>query len=77
MRITLSSRTFVDRGPMCKVAQSTVLPLGKRIPGLQLDHPRQLALMQALVRFSHIAAQNPFPPRLMPTLRPLSNSPPQ
>jgi hypothetical protein len=60
MRITLSSRTFVDRGPMCKVAQSTVLPLGKRIPGLQLDHPRQLALMQALVRFSHIAAQNSF-----------------
>jgi hypothetical protein len=45
---------------MCKVAQPTVLPLGKRIPGLQLDHPRQLALMQALVRFSHIAAQNSF-----------------
>src|SRR5262249_40110717 len=28
--------------------------------GLKLDHPRQLALMQALVRFSHIAAQDSF-----------------
>jgi hypothetical protein len=36
------------------------LPLGKRIPGSQLDHPRRLALMQAQVRFSHIAAQNSF-----------------
>lgn len=33
---------------------------GKRIPGLKLDHPRQLALMQALVRFSHIAAGDTF-----------------
>ena len=29
---------------------------GKRIPGLKLDHPRQLAVMQALVRFANIAA---------------------
>jgi hypothetical protein len=29
---------------------------GKRIPGLKLDNPRQLALM----RFSHIAAANSF-----------------
>jgi hypothetical protein len=33
---------------------------GKRIPGLKLDHPRQLALMHALVRFAHIAAGNTF-----------------
>jgi DNA-binding transcriptional ArsR family regulator len=52
--------TFIDRGQMRKLAQPTVLPNGKRIPGLKLDHPRQLALMHALVRFSHIAAQNTF-----------------
>jgi predicted MarR family transcription regulator len=40
--------------------QPTILPNGKRIPGLKLDHPRQLALMHALVRFSHIAAQDSF-----------------
>ncbi len=33
---------------------------GKRIPGLKLDHPRQLALMHALVHFAHIAAGNTF-----------------
>src|SRR5437762_1451678 len=52
--------TFIDRGQMHKLAQPTILPNGKRIPGLKLDHPRQLALMHALVRFSHIAAQNTF-----------------
>jgi DNA-binding transcriptional ArsR family regulator len=52
--------TFVDRGQMRKLAEPTVLPNGKRIPGLKLDHPRQLALMHALVRFSHIAAQGVF-----------------
>lgn len=48
--------SFVDRGHLQKLSEPTVLANGKRIPGLKLDHPRQLALMQALVRFSHIAA---------------------
>src|ERR1700683_1655476 len=52
--------TFVNRGQLRKLAEPTVLPNGKRIPGLKLDHPRQLALMHALVRFSHIAAQSTF-----------------
>jgi hypothetical protein len=30
------------------------------VPGLKLDHPRQLALMHARVCFSHIAAENTF-----------------
>jgi len=42
------------------LTQPTVLPGGKRIPGLTLDHPRQLALMHALVCFAHIAAGNTF-----------------
>jgi hypothetical protein len=42
------------------LTQPTVLPSGKRIPGLKLDHPRQLALMHALVCFAHIAAGNSF-----------------
>jgi len=52
--------TFVDRGQLRQLAQPTILPNGKRIPGLKLDHPRQLALMHALLRFSHIAAANTF-----------------
>jgi hypothetical protein len=52
--------TFVDRGQLRKLAEPTVLPSGKRIPGLKLDHPRQLALMHALVRFAHIATACTF-----------------
>jgi hypothetical protein len=52
--------TFVDRGQLRKLAQPTITPAGKRIPGLKLDHPRQLALVHALVRFAHIAAANTF-----------------
>ena len=48
--------TFVDRGQLRQLAEPTRLPNGKRIPGLKLDHPRQLAVMHALVRVAHIAA---------------------
>jgi hypothetical protein len=41
--------TFVDRGQLRKLAAPTVLAKGKRIPGLKLDQPRQLAVMHALV----------------------------
>jgi hypothetical protein len=52
--------TFVDRGQLRKLAEPTITTTGKRIPGLKLDHPRQLALMHALLRFAHIAAGNTF-----------------
>ena len=37
-----------------------MLENGKRIPGLKIDHPRQLAFMHALIRFAHIAAGSQF-----------------
>jgi hypothetical protein len=52
--------TFIDRGQLRKLAQPTITASGKRIPGLKLDSPRQLALMHALVRFTHVAAANGF-----------------
>jgi hypothetical protein len=52
--------TFVDRGQLRKLAEPTILASGKRIPGLKLDHPRQLAVMHALVRFANIAAGEGF-----------------
>jgi hypothetical protein len=55
--------TFVDRGQLRQLAEPTRLPNGKRIPGLKLDHPRQLALMHALVRFAHIAGGDTFTTR--------------
>jgi hypothetical protein len=69
--------TFVDRGQLRLLAQPTVLPNGKRIPGLKVDHPRQLALMHALVRFANIAAGNTFTTQeLYPhTLKALGSAP--
>ncbi len=52
--------TFLDRGQFRKLAEPTILPNGKRIPGLKINHPRQLALMHTLVRFTHIAAGSIF-----------------
>jgi hypothetical protein len=46
--------TSLDRGQLRKLAEPPITTTGKRIPGLELDNPRQLALMHALVRFSHI-----------------------
>jgi hypothetical protein len=61
--------TFVDRGQLRKLAEPTTLPNGKRLPGLRLDHPQQLAVMPSLVRFAHIAAGGAF------TMRDLYRSP--
>ena len=52
--------TFIDRGQLRKLAEPTLLPGGRRIPGLQLDPPRQLAVMHSLGRFSNIAAGGKF-----------------
>jgi len=52
--------TFIDRGQLRKLAEPTVLSNGRRIPGLKLDHPRQLAVMHSLVRFANIAAGGHF-----------------
>jgi hypothetical protein len=52
--------TFIDRGQLRQLAEPTRLPNGKRIPGLKVDHPRQLAVMHALVRFAHIGAGDTF-----------------
>jgi hypothetical protein len=52
--------TFVDRGQLLRLSEPTVTSSGKRIPGLKLDNPRQLAVMQALVRFCHLAIGDSF-----------------
>jgi hypothetical protein len=52
--------TFIDRGQLRKVAEPTILSSGRRIPGLKLDHPPQLAVMHSLVRFAKIAAGGRF-----------------
>jgi hypothetical protein len=60
--------TFIDRGQLRQLTEPTITPTGKRIPGLKLDHPRQLALMHALVRLDHIAAGKAFTLRIVAAL---------
>ena len=69
--------TFVDRQQLRELTQPTILANGKRIPGLKLDQPRQLALMHSLVRFCHLAAEGTFTTKdLYPqTLQALSKTP--
>ena len=47
--------TYVDRRQLARLRQATVTPSGRRTPGLKLDDPRLLAVMQALTHFVHVA----------------------
>lgn len=52
-------------GNLCgpQLRQPQVLPNDRRIPGLTLDQPRQLALLYSLVRFCYPAAEGTFATR--------------
>ena len=52
--------TFVDRGQMDRLRQPAVSPSGRRTPGLKLDDPRLLAVLQALTCFALLASRGRF-----------------
>jgi hypothetical protein len=52
--------TYVDRGQLARLRQPTIAPSGRRTPGLKLDDPRLLAVMQALTCFVHVARGGRF-----------------
>jgi len=52
--------TYVDRGQLARLRQPTVTATGRRTPGLKLDDPRLLAVMQALTCFVHLARGGRF-----------------
>lgn len=52
--------TFVDRGQLNELRQPTVSLSGRRTPGLKLDDPRLLAVLQALVCFALLAGRGRF-----------------
>ena len=47
-------------GPTTEIRRAHHPATGRRIPGLKLDHPRQLAVMHSLVRFANVAASGRF-----------------
>jgi len=52
--------TYIDRGQLRALAQPTVSASGRRTPGLRLDDPRLLALLQALTCVVHLVGQGTF-----------------
>jgi hypothetical protein len=52
--------TFVDRGQLERLRQPSVSPSGRRTPGLKLDDPRLLAVLQALRCFALLAGRGRF-----------------
>ncbi len=52
--------TYIDRGQLARLRQPTISPSGRRTPGLKLDDPRLLAVMQALTCFVHLARGGRF-----------------
>jgi hypothetical protein len=52
--------TYVDRGQLQQLRQPSVSPTGRRTPGLRLDDPRLLAVLQALVSFVHLVGKGCF-----------------
>ncbi len=52
--------TYIDRGQLRRLRQPTITPSGHRTPGLKLDDPRLLAVMQALTCFAHVSRAGRF-----------------
>jgi len=52
--------TYVDRGQLARLRQPTITASGRRTPGLKLDDPRLLAVMQALTCFAHLSRGGRF-----------------
>lgn len=57
--------TYIDRGQLAGLREPTITPSGRRTPGLKLDDPRLLAVMQALTCFTHVAHGGQFRTRDM------------
>jgi hypothetical protein len=52
--------TYVDRGQLARLRQPTIAASARRTPGLKLDDPRLLAVMQALTCFAHLSRGGRF-----------------
>jgi hypothetical protein len=52
--------SYVDRGQLQELRQPTITASGRRVPGLRLDDPRLLALLQAITCFAYLAGKGCF-----------------
>jgi hypothetical protein len=52
--------THLDRGQLAKLRAATISESGRRTPGLKLDDPRLLAVMQSVVAFANLCTPHGF-----------------
>jgi hypothetical protein len=52
--------TYVDRGQLEQMRQPSVSATGRRVPGLHLDDPRLLAVLQAILCFAYLVGKGCF-----------------
>ena len=50
----------IDRGQLQELRQPSVSASGRRVPGLHLDDPRLMAVLQAITCFAYLAAKGTF-----------------
>jgi hypothetical protein len=52
--------SYVDRGQLEQLRQPTVSASGRRVPGLHIDDPRLLAVLQAILCFAYLVGKGCF-----------------
>ena len=52
--------SYVDRGQLEQLRQSSVSPTGRRVPGLRIDDPRLMAVLQAMLCFAYLVGKGVF-----------------
>jgi hypothetical protein len=52
--------SYLDRGQLQQLRQPSVSPTGRRVPGLHLDDPRLLAVLQAILHFAYLVGKGVF-----------------
>lgn len=52
--------SYIDRGQLQELLRPSVSTTGRRVPGLHLDDPRLLAVLQAVTCFMYLAAKGCF-----------------
>jgi uncharacterized protein (DUF952 family) len=52
--------SYVDRGQLQQLRQPTVSATGRRVPGLHIDDPRLMAVLQAVTCFAYLAGKSCF-----------------
>jgi hypothetical protein len=52
--------SYIDRGQLQQLRRPTVSPEGRRVPGMRVDDPRLMAVLQAIICFAYLTGRGRF-----------------